>query len=272
MAEIKRVVIGKRLAYFRQAASAEYWDEVWSGQDSQQLYEQAARGELGYYEDIFPKYLPKEGRIIEAGSGLGQFVIALRARGYTVDGVDYGRKTVEALRQRFPDQPFRWGDVTQLDVPDGYYQGYISLGVMEHRQEGPEPFLSEANRMLGTGGVALISIPFLNGLRRLKMSLGFFGRTPPADLAFYQYAYSPVEFDEYLQRAGFSVIAHHQYGGYKGVKDELPFLTRFFKTPELGRRLQRFLMNWGWAEHHMGHMLMYVCQKSSAQRKKPLYL
>ena len=159
---MQRVAVGKRLAYYRTAASADYWDEVWSREDTKQLYEKAQRGELGYYEDIFPKYLPKSGRIIEAGCGLGQFVIALQARGFQVEGVDFGTKTVEALNAKFPDLSIRWGDVTKLDVPDGYFQGYISLGVMEHREQGPEPFLAEANRMLSESGIALISIPFLN--------------------------------------------------------------------------------------------------------------
>jgi SAM-dependent methyltransferase len=258
------VAVGQRVAYYRAAASADYWDGVWSGEDTKTLYENARRGDLGYYEEIFPKYLPQEGRIIEAGCGLGQFVIALRARSYDVEGVDYGKRTIVALNQRFPDLPIRWGDVTKLDVPDGYYSGYISLGVMEHRQQGPQPFLVEANRMLHVGGIALISIPFLNPLRRLKKKLGFFRGKAPQDLEFYQYLYSPEEFDEFLREAGFTVEAHVQYGGYKGVKDELPFLAKMFKLPQVGWRLQRFLMKWKWAEHHMGHMMMYVCRKSGS--------
>ena len=35
------------------------------------------------------------------------------------------------------DLPVREGDVTRLDVRDGSFAGYVSLGVMEHRREGP---------------------------------------------------------------------------------------------------------------------------------------
>lgn len=261
VAKVQRMVVGERLAYYRQAASAEYWDEVWAGEETRELYERAKKGELGYYEEIFPAYLPQKGRILEAGCGLGQFVIALRARGYEVEGVDYGRQTIEFIHHQFPELPVRLGDVTRLDVRDGFYQGYISLGVMEHRKEGPEPFLREAYRILAPGGMALISVPYLNFLRRIKLKTGVFkGSTQGLD--FYQYAYSRKEFDQLLHRAGFEVVAHRQYGGFKGVKDEMPFLSKWFEVPQVGWRLRKFLMNWHWAENHMGHMMVYVCRKA----------
>jgi SAM-dependent methyltransferase len=171
---MRRIATGRRLAYYREAASAQYWDDVWARQETQQLYAEAQKGELGYYGEIFPKYLSKEGRILEAGCGLGQFVIALRARDYDAEGVDYGKQTVDFIKRQFPDLAVRLGDVTNLDVPNSYYQGCISLGVMEHRKEGPEPFLKEAHRILAPGGIALISVPYLNFLRRLKIQIGAF--------------------------------------------------------------------------------------------------
>ena len=179
------------------------------------------------------------GRILEAGCGLGQFVIALKTLGYQAEGVDYGERTIRFLNERFPDYPFRIGDVTNLDVPDGYYGGYISLGVMEHLQEGPEIFLKEAHRILANDGIALISVPYINGLCRLKMGLGMFNGRVPDNLEFYQFAYSASEFDRCLMNAGFVPMAHYQYGGYKGVKDELSFFSKLFSMPQIGWRLNK---------------------------------
>lgn len=260
---LMRIASNHRLAYYRKAASADYWDKVWATQETKDLYAKAGTGDLGYYETLFPNYLPKEGVILEAGCGLSQFVMALRARGYQVEGVDYGERTIREVKSRFPDLPIRVGDVTRLEVPDGYYSGYISLGVMEHDPNGPDLFLREAYRILRDGGVALISIPYLNGLRRLKMWLGLFGGETPKHLDFYQYAYSTKEFDKFLESFGFHVISHLQYGGYKGIKDELPILAKLFSIPKIGWRIQRFFMNWGWANSHMGHMMMYVCVKTN---------
>lgn len=254
-----RIAVGRRIAYYKAAASPDYWDGVWQQQKTEQLYKDAMQGNLGYYESIFTRHLPKDGRIIEAGCGLAQFVIALRARGYDVEGVDYASKVIDRVKSKFPELPVRAGDVTRLDVNDGYYQAYISLGVMEHRQQGPDIFLNEANRILTKGGIALISVPYINAIRWLKMKTGTFSGRPNG-LEFYQYAYTPSEFDELLRAAGFEVTHHYQYGGYKGVKDELPFLTRVYDFPQ-GWRLRKFLMNWRWSEAHMGHMMMYVCRK-----------
>ncbi len=260
---IVRFSEGARVAYYRVSASSQFWDDLWASQETQKLYEDARKGELGYFADIFPKYLPADGRILEAGCGLGQFVIALGQRGYQVEGVDYGKQTIEALNKRFPNLKFFFGDVTKLDVPDGHYRGYISLGVMEHRQQGPEPFLQEAYRILAADGIALISVPHLNGIRTLKKALGFFRKPPSAGLSFYQYLYSPSEFNKKLNEAGFQVIAHHQYDGHKGLVAELPWLLKLYNLPKVGWRIYRFMRDWRWANDHMGHMMMYVCRKDS---------
>jgi SAM-dependent methyltransferase len=248
-----------RLAYFRKAADAQHWDAVWKTQDTERLYAEALKGELGYYEGIFPRHFSKSGKILEAGCGLGQFVIALRQRGYDAEGVDYAPETIRFLNQRFPDQPFRVADVTAMDVPDGSYAGYISLGVMEHLQEGPQAFLQETYRILVPGGIACISVPYLNFLRRLKARLGLY-RRQGAELPFYQYAYSAKEFSQLRAQHGFEVVARYQYGGYKGIKDELPWLSKVFEWPQ-GWRLRKWLMNSKWVNAHHGHMMMYVARK-----------
>ncbi len=129
--------------------------------------------------------------------------MALRQRGWLVEGVDYSEDTVAALHELFPDLPIRIADVTQLDVPDGHYGGYISIGVVEHRREGPEPFLSEALRVLRSGGIAVITVPYLNSLRRLKARWGCY-RGASHGLPFYQYAFSADEICEYLRSAWIS--------------------------------------------------------------------
>jgi SAM-dependent methyltransferase len=256
---MQRAYKNRRLIYFQGVSDADHWDRVWKLHETQSLYEAAERGDLGYYEDIFLKHLPREGKILEAGCGLGQIVIALRARGFEVEGVDYATQTIQELQRRFPQNPFRVGDVTKLEAPDGFYSGYISLGVMEHLEDGPNLFLKEARRVLKKGGIACISVPYLNFLRRLKAALGFY-RGEENKLPFYQYAYSSLEFSQILKLAGFEIVATYQYSGYKGTKDELPFLMEIFKWPQ-GWRLQKALMNSKWLDRHNGHMMMYIARR-----------
>ena len=46
---------------------------------------------MGWFEESFIKFLPKTGKIIEAGCGLGYYVLALERRGYDVEGVEWIR-------------------------------------------------------------------------------------------------------------------------------------------------------------------------------------
>jgi SAM-dependent methyltransferase len=257
----ERRVEKQRLAYYLDAADADFWDRHWQARHSPRAYAEAERGELGWFEEPFTRYLPKPGRILEAGCGPGQYVLALRARGYDVEGVEWGVETVQAVRALYPDLPIRVGDVTRLEVPDGCYSGYISLGVVEHRQAGPEPFLQEAYRVLEPGGVALIAVPYFHPLRRLKARLGLY-RGRPAGLEFYQYAFAEAEFAACLQAAGFGIVGRTIYAGVKGVKDEIPALRRMLGWRGAGWRLERWLQSWEWVERNLGHMILFACRKA----------
>ncbi|MGQ9574276.1 MAG: class I SAM-dependent methyltransferase [Thermoguttaceae bacterium] len=254
-----RVMEGGLLAYYRRSADSRFWDEHWSSQLSGEHYRAAQRGDLGFIERPCVTWLPREGKILEAGCGRGQVLLALRVRGWDAEGVEWGSRTVQAVRTLLPDLPIRLGDVTRLDVPDASYAGYVSLGVMEHRREGPEPYLKEAYRVLKPGGMALLSVPYFHAIRAWKARLGCY-RGSPDGLEFYQYAFPRWRFAELLRAAGFVVVARYAYDGLKTLRDELPRLRpilRFaLQRPRLGPALQARLRN-AW----FGHMLLLVGQK-----------
>jgi SAM-dependent methyltransferase len=260
----ERCVEGQRLTYYLSAADAAFWEQHWQQHFSPAIYRSAEQGVLWEFEEPFTRYLPRQGRILEAGCGLGQLVLALRARGYDVEGAEWAEDTVRQVRTLRPDIPIRVGDVTCLDVPDGHYAGYISIGVVEHRKEGPEPFLREAWRILQPGGVALISVPWFNPLRRRKAQLGFY-RGITTELEFYQYAFTGEEFTQIVSCWGFELVDSMSYQTLKGLKDEVPLLRRMLRWRFVGWRLNRWLKafpsRYPEFAQRVGHMLLIVGRK-----------
>jgi hypothetical protein len=43
-------------------------------------------------------------------------------------------KTINILNKEFPDVPFHQGDIRNLPYENNIFDGYISLGVIEHFQ------------------------------------------------------------------------------------------------------------------------------------------
>lgn len=261
-----RCVESGRLIYHMQAADVDFWEQHWQKHFSADIYRQAERGALAeWFERLFTIWLPRQGPILEAGCGLGQLVLSLRARGYEAEGVEMASLTVELVKDCRPDIPIRVGDVSRLDVPDGYYAGYISLGVVEHRREGPDLFLKEAWRVLKEGGVALVSVPCFNRLRLLKARLRLY-QGAPEGLQFYQYAFTEREFTDLMRVCGFEVVGTTSYDPLKGLKDEIPGLRGLLGWRYVGSRLKRLLRVL--SEHCpefsqcVGHMLLVVGRKS----------
>ena len=265
---ISRSVVRGRLAYFGAAADPRFWDDHWRRSFDPRIYESTRKGDVvAFYDAPFRRWLPRDGRILEAGCGFGHHVLALRARGYDAEGVDFAPETIDLVKRHVPDVPVRQSDATALDVSDGYYAGYISLGVVEHREEGPNPYIEEAWRVLAPGGVAIFTVPCFNPFRQWKARRGFY-RGSPLDHGFYQYAFSRDEFCELLRGAGFVIAEVSYFDPIKGLKDEIPALGRMLRWRYLGWRLNRLLDQMFRAFPHLsnslGHMLLVVARKAKA--------
>lgn len=258
---MRRCVERGRLVYYRTRPNTGFWDDHWQKSlAAGNIYRASDEGKLGWLERPFANYMPRHGRILEAGCGLGQIVRALQVRGYTCEGVEWGEETVDRVKSLRPELPIRVGNVAQLSVAAGHYAGYISLGVIEHRYEGPEPFLAEAHRVLSAGGTAFFSVPFIHSFRRFKAQLGLYDKDS-GGLEFYQYAFSREEMEMLLEEAGFEVVDVWLYDSYKGLKDEMKLLRSLVRHARIQRRLKRRFRSWSWLEQHFGHMALFICRK-----------
>lgn len=261
--DVVRRVVGRRLAWYRSDADGDFWNRNWRSGLTHEFYARYRQGDLGEFASIFPQFLSKRGRILEAGCGLGQYVVALRARGYAAEGVDMAAETVTAVRALVPDVPISCQDVTSLSVPDGTYSGYISLGVVEHRLEGPEPFLTEAYRVLEKGGIGIFTVPHFHSLRRMKAAWGRYAGAPPL-APFYQFAFTADEFTALVREVGFEPIYSRRLNALKGIRDEWHGFRQWYdsrKSSGLRWGIQWVMERIPLLQRYLGHMLLVVVRK-----------
>ncbi|MFX1463602.1 MAG: class I SAM-dependent methyltransferase [Promethearchaeota archaeon] len=116
---------------------------------------------------IFLKYLNKNYKILDAGCGFGKWVIYLNQKGYDIIGIDNNELTIKKLKEFNNLLQVEIGNITKLMYPDNYFDVYISMGVIEHFEEGPTLALKEAYRVLKPNGLIIISTPTVNIVRKI---------------------------------------------------------------------------------------------------------
>ena len=252
-----RYVARGRIQWYGEAGDECYWYEYWKARLTAGYYSEAEhasleRDELG---QILLAYLAPQGLHLEAGCGAGYWVAALKHRGMRIEGIEYAHELVELVQAVNPDLPVKQGDALAIDCPDGFYDSYLSIGVVEHRFEGPEPFLIEACRVLKPGGRIIIAVPYFGPLRRLKSAFLMYERRRPA-LPFFQYGFRKEEFARLLHKAGFSIESVQPLYAHRLLQEELPGYNRLAKRAPFIRKLAERLLH-----KRDGHMLLIVGQK-----------
>jgi SAM-dependent methyltransferase len=220
--------------------------------------------------DLIEHHLPATGRVLEAGCGLGQYVLLLRERGRAAVGADW---SVDALRAAArAGAPVSAMDLRALAVATGAVAAYLSLGVVEHDPAGPDAILEEAARVVPPGGRLLLSVPYWNGARRLATP--YLRRrarlTRAAGGQFYQYAFTRRELGRHLAAHGFAVHGFHPYDPARILRKALrgrrgggPVVASGAPADGRGRRpawrrAARAVLYSGPALRLLGHMLLAV--------------
>lgn len=260
---------GASLAMYRPIPDLKnFWDDHWGERPIADVIADAATGRLGELEYSLTTFLPSVGKILEAGCGTGRVVKALVVRGFDVAGVDYAAESVAQVLDVEPDLRVEVGDPSCLRWDDGSFDGYISIGVMEHMFDGPRLLVEEAFRVLSPGGRALISVPYRNRLRTKCWT-----KAPECDVEvlpggwrFYQDHVQPDCFASYLSTFGFSIIDTHPYGMYGALLRDSRILAALDRHGLLRHRI-RALMKLICARapisirRRYSHMMMFVCEK-----------
>ena len=166
------------------------------------------------YQYLVKKYLPPL-KVLEAGCGLGRWVIPLAEKGYDVTGLEIESEAIGKINQYYSSKNLRLvqGDVFNMSFPDKTFDLILSLGVLEHFEDPlvQKKAIAEHLRVMKDDGTALITVPLLSFVR-------FFTRMPYVQLLslvrffkgrkqyFTDYCYSKGEFQEILEKNNLTII------------------------------------------------------------------
>jgi SAM-dependent methyltransferase len=192
--------------------------------------------ETDYMHEIFLEHLPTSGPILEAGCGLGYYVIYYQELGYEIYGLEWVHETLKRVKGYRPDVGVLTADVHHLPFQSKAFKFVFSGGVVEHFEEGPHQALREAHRVLDDDGLLLAIVPYMNALcwwgdfvnftlRRKTLNsivrrtgrelvyrqvetVGMDGAQPEG-FHFHLYSFTKREIAQILERAGFEVLEAH---------------------------------------------------------------
>lgn len=211
-----------RLVYLTGTALPDDWDLRWSKSVLEKLIND---GRNTWLVAETRRFLSPGSVVLEGGCGCADKVYSLSEGGYSAIGFDTAVKTLHRASEVCPELNIAVADIRRFPLADGSVDGYWSLGVFEHFQEGMDAQWREAARVVRQGGFLFLTMPILSPLRRIKAGLRaypFLGDILPG--TFYQYAYSREEIVNVASAHGFALERMCHLDGIKGLKDEVPLL------------------------------------------------
>lgn len=209
-----------------------YWDDRYAqehaaGKSSEEFKKQE-------FWPLLQKYFSKEKLYLDAGCGVGGWIIFLKEQGYNVEGIDEAARTLRALTEYDQDLKVKIAPMTAIPYANESLDGVLSIGTLEYVQDKVDVALSEVNRVLKQDGIFFMEVPVANLLRRIiyiplkrlekiiKVSRGL-------KPTFSNYLFRKNEFIAQLKNSGFDVIevrAHElpDKNSHYGLYIDFPFL------------------------------------------------
>jgi ubiquinone/menaquinone biosynthesis C-methylase UbiE len=201
--------------------------------------------------------IERPGLLLEAGCGTGKWIHYFNRLGHRAVGVDYASSALHVATTTDPSLTTVRCDCRAMPFADNTFDYLFANGTIEHDVAGPDAALRDFLRVLKPGGCLMSSVPCLSVERRvmywwlvtrdwLKRQAPLrklAGKTDPYE--FYQYVFSPREYEQVLTRNGFDVVALRPYGEAR----DLPIVPLL--RPLLRRRVP----------FYCPHMVMAIARK-----------
>jgi SAM-dependent methyltransferase len=174
----------------------------------------------------------KKARILEAGCGSGRVVKYLHDLGFeNVKGIEIVPETVSWTNANFPELDIVAGDILSMPFERHSFDAVISFGVVEHFLSGPHRPLTAIRDALKPDGLAVVTVPSLNHIRRAKVGLRRLGSKTdlaagqerpafeayPSRDRFFEYRMTPRQFERECLGAGFELVESRPIANIDGI-------------------------------------------------------
>ena len=164
----------------------------------------------------FIKNYPPPREVLDAGCGLGRWILPLAEMGYKAYGIEKEPEAVAYLQKNYSGQNVEIieGDAFRMPYRDKSFDVVFSLGVVEHfrDREAQVRLLKEHSRILKEDGTLLLTVPYASLLRIFVHIPALFlsrlymrARGKPGRWGFTEYRYSKGEIKRIVMASGFTV-------------------------------------------------------------------
>lgn len=142
---------------------------------------------------------PIDGKFLVVGCGSKDEMAIFQDKKW-VTGVDISKTAVENQKKRFPKMQFLVADAQKLPFDDNTFDCVVCSEVIEHLPDDKK-FINEAHRVLGEGGILIITAPNWYSWYGLARKLGEFILRKPLTSADQpiDHWYTPKEIEERIK-------------------------------------------------------------------------
>lgn len=188
-------------------------------------------GRLG--ESSLPQWI-QGGHLLDVGCGNGRYLCAMRALGWTVQGVEFSEDGVRVCRKA--NLPVHHGDIASAALPREHFDVITVRHVIEHIPD-TGAFFDEIVSVLKPGGQLILATPNSRSLGRAWLGSNWFANEVPRHLCLFH----PGSLARLAGRHGLSITSMYLETTPKIVLNSVDYVLNNRGRPSKRIRWRRML-------------------------------